>query len=383
MPGLSKRHWLVAVAALAAALAFVASGAADPPEIRQKEAEHAQVLAEINAIDVQLEQAAEAYNGATYRLSQIRADLRENRARLRIAQQNYKKAQARVADRLVDLYESDDGSLTDILVGATSLTDLLDRLDAASRIGAQDAENARLVQKYRAEVRERERQLEAAESAQKQVVAKRAAERAAIEQKLGERKQLLVSIQGEIDRLKAEERERQARLAEEARQKLAEEKRERRAAEQHESSTQSSAPVQTDSAPSSSPSGSSSGGGSPPPSAHGTGVVAIALRYLGVPYVWGGASPSGFDCSGFTMYVYAQVGVSLPHYAAAQYGMGTPVSRGSLQPGDLVFFNGLSHVGMYIGGGRFVHAPHTGDVVKISSLYESWYASTYVGARRY
>jgi cell wall-associated NlpC family hydrolase len=112
-------------------------------------------------------------------------------------------------------------------------------------------------------------------------------------------------------------------------------------------------------------------------------VVAIALQYLGVPYVWGGASPSGFDCSGLTMYAYAKVGVSLPHNAAMQYGMGTPVSRSQLAPGDLVFFNGLSHVGMYIGGGRFVHAPHTGDVVKISSLSEYWYAATYVGARRY
>jgi len=112
-------------------------------------------------------------------------------------------------------------------------------------------------------------------------------------------------------------------------------------------------------------------------------VVSIALQYLGVPYVWGGASPSGFDCSGLTMYAYAKVGVYLPHNAAMQYGMGSAVSQSQLAPGDLVFFSGLSHVGMYIGGGRFVHAPHTGDVVKISSLSESWYAATYVGARRY
>jgi cell wall-associated NlpC family hydrolase len=117
-----------------------------------------------------------------------------------------------------------------------------------------------------------------------------------------------------------------------------------------------------------------------PPSRYG-GVVGIAMQYLGTPYVYGGASPSGFDCSGFIMYVFAQVGVSLPHNAAAQYGYGTPVDRSQLQAGDLVFFNGLGHAGIYVGGGSFIHAPHTGDVVKISSM-TGWYTSTYVGARR-
>jgi cell wall-associated NlpC family hydrolase len=81
------------------------------------------------------------------------------------------------------------------------------------------------------------------------------------------------------------------------------------------------------------------------------------------------------------MYVFAQIGVSLPHYTVAQYSMGSPVSSGQLQAGDLVFFDGLGHVGIYIGGGQFIHSPHTGDVVKISSI-SGWYAATYVGARR-
>jgi cell wall-associated NlpC family hydrolase len=80
-------------------------------------------------------------------------------------------------------------------------------------------------------------------------------------------------------------------------------------------------------------------------------------------------------------YVFAQLGITLPHYAAAQYQYGVAVPRADLQPGDLVFFDGLNHVGIYIGGNSFVHAPHTGDVVKISTL-TGWYDSTYVGARR-
>jgi cell wall-associated NlpC family hydrolase len=76
------------------------------------------------------------------------------------------------------------------------------------------------------------------------------------------------------------------------------------------------------------------------------------------------------------------VGVSLPHHAASQYNMGTPVSKDQLAAGDLVFFNGLGHMGIYIGGGQFIHAPHSGDVVKISSLSDSWYAGTWVGGRR-
>src|SRR5437773_9781066 len=95
-------------------------------------------------------------------------------------------------------------------------------------------------------------------------------------------------------------------------------------------------------------------------------VIALAQRHLGARYVWGGSGPAGFDCSGLVMYVYAQVGVSLPHSSYAQFNMGTPVGISQLEPGDLVFFTGASHVGIYIGGGQVIHAPHTGDVVKLS-----------------
>jgi peptidoglycan DL-endopeptidase CwlO len=119
------------------------------------------------------------------------------------------------------------------------------------------------------------------------------------------------------------------------------------------------------------------------PSSRGARVAAVAQRYLGIPYRWGGESPSsGFDCSGFVMYVFSRVGVSLPRVVSAQYRVGNPVSRGNLRPGDIVFFSGLGHDGIYIGGGRFIHSPSSGDVVKISSIHDSWYHSRWVGARR-
>jgi len=113
-----------------------------------------------------------------------------------------------------------------------------------------------------------------------------------------------------------------------------------------------------------------------------TTLVRYARRYLGVPYSYGGTSPrSGFDCSGFTRFVYAHFGIALPHYSGAQFGMGRRVPRAALRPGDLLFFDGLGHVGLYVGGGRFIHAPHTGTRVSIASI-SGWYAGRYDGARR-
>jgi cell wall-associated NlpC family hydrolase len=116
-------------------------------------------------------------------------------------------------------------------------------------------------------------------------------------------------------------------------------------------------------------------------------AVALAYQFLGVPYTWGGATPTGFDCSGLTMYVYGQLGIKLGHYTGFQYYQGRRVPRDALEPGDLVFFHANSagvpqHEGMYIGSGAFIHAPHTGDVVRVSSLFEARYALSYVGAVR-
>ena len=107
----------------------------------------------------------------------------------------------------------------------------------------------------------------------------------------------------------------------------------------------------------------------------------FALRELGVPYAWGGTTPAGFDCSGFTRYVYAHFGIDLPHSSYAQWDVGRHLSRSQMRPGDIVFF-GTGHVGIWLGHGRFVHAPHTGTVVSINRIDSGWYAETFSGGVR-
>jgi cell wall-associated NlpC family hydrolase len=325
-----------------------------PQTVESKQAEAQRVLAQIQELDGDLGLVIESYNAAQIELDRIEAEQRANERRLKIARTNLGDAQSNLETRLVELYVNGQTDLIEILLGSSSLDEILDGLETANRVSSQDSQILDEVRRFRKEVKEREAELEKAMSRQEQVVAERAAKRDEIEAAMAERQQLLSSIKDQIARIQAEERERQRRLEAQARARIA------------------SQPT------------SSGGGDAPtgaPPSQHG-GVVGIAMQYLGIPYRWGGSSPStGFDCSGFVMYVYSQVGVSLPHNAAMQYGYGSPVSRSELQPGDLVFFNGLGHNGIYIGGGQFIHSPHTGDVVKISSL-SGWYDSTYVGARR-
>jgi cell wall-associated NlpC family hydrolase len=354
---------------MALALALTAASAtADPGTIASKEAEAQSVLGQIQQLDSSLERAIEAYNLANVKLNRIKHDLSQNTVALSSAKKSLKRSRVQLSKRLVDIYTSGDQNAgLAVLLGASSLDDMLGSIDAADRVSQQDALVLRQVTHLQKEVQRRQRLLKHAHAEQEQVVAERNAARSSIESQLGQRQQLLGSIRGEIEHLKAAEAARQAELQREAEARLAQEQ-----SSQRQVTLAPTVPVTAPQAPPSS--------APAPPPTHG-GVVGIAMHYLGTPYVWGGASPAGFDCSGFVMYVFAQVGVSLPHSSYAQYGYGSAVSRGDLQPGDLVFFDGLGHVGIYVGGGSFIHAPHTGDVVKISTM-SGWYASTFVGGRR-
>ena len=345
-----------------AALCAAASANATPGTVASKQAQAQQVLAQIQQIDDSLGAAVESYNLANVRLHKIETDQRENRTQLKLTRKNLKVAQDSLAARLVSAYTStQDNSTLSVLLGASSLDDLLNRIEAVNSTSRQDASIVQQVTSFKAAIQRNREELRKAHSEQQTIVAQKAAQKQRIESQLASRRQLLSSIKGQIARIKAAEEVQQRQLAAAARSRLG--------------GVQVPVPDGVG-VSASTPEGSTVA----PPNVHG-GVVGIAMQYLGVPYVWGGSSPRGFDCSGFVAYVYAQIGVSLPHSSYMMYGMGTPVSIGQLQPGDLVFFTGASHMGIYIGGGQFIHAPHTGDVVKISSL-SGYYSSNFAGGRR-
>lgn len=325
-------------------------------------------MGQLMQLSDQLERARSQYDSATAQLAQIQRDLRENKHELQLAKLNLRASQRDIAKRLVALYTTNETSTLEVILGAKSLDDAMTRLDNEKSLTSLDAAVLQQVKRFKAQVKDSGRRLAFARHRQQQVVAQRAAAKQAIESKLAQSQSLLSSIKGQIAQLEAQQAARQAALARAAQLRY---EQQRLASQQQSESTVVGISATAPSADQV----------VLPPPTHGN-VVSYALSQLGTPYVWGGGAPGGFDCSGLVMWAYAQVGVSLPHSSYAMWNYGVPVSRDQLMPGDILFFDGLGHVGLYIGNGEFVDAPHTGAVVEIASLSEGWYSASFVGARR-
>jgi cell wall-associated NlpC family hydrolase len=362
-----RKATFLGLIALFVLLAVAATAAAGP--IAAKKAKLAAVQAQLGKVYERSDMAVERYNEAASKLKNVQDRISRNQHLLKVAEYKLGVANDHLTSRARQVYKANDAGILDVVFASRTFDDLLTQLDVMQRMTQSDADTAREAKVYRQEISDRRIALEADRASAVKLVAQRQ-----------ESKDQVLALQSQLEGaaggLKNEiaDLEAKAAAAAKARAEAAALAASQAAAT---ASTGSSGSSGSSSSGGSSSGGSSGGGGTvidPGGSGHSS-VVAIAQRYLGVPYVWGGASPSGFDCSGLAMYCYAQVGISLSHGATDQQRASHPVSLSALQPGDLVFFGSASyshHVGIYVGGGSMIDAPHTGAVVRYDSISGAW-----------
>jgi len=310
-----------------------------------KQAELDELEAQLDELDRELAIAAEAYNKAMLDLEATTKRLETTRADLANTELAYELQQDTLSDRARDIYRGGELSTLDVLLGSKSISDFMARIRFLRAMGENDASIVAALAAQRDMIAEAQRAAEEDELRARSLEFEMQARQIEVMLRIQEREALLASTQTELLELLDDLAEaRQMAEAELLRDVL---------------------------------SGANKAGivvepGSP---------VETALAYHGVPYLWGGESPRGFDCSGLLLYVMRQHGVNLPHYSGAQFQLGEKVAPSALQPGDAVFFGSpVYHVGMYVGAGYFIHAPRTGDFVKLSRLADR---KDYAGARRY
>jgi peptidoglycan DL-endopeptidase CwlO len=361
------------VSVLALCAVGIGVGLATPAQadrIGDTRAEANRVWAQIQSDGQRLETVIERYNGARFRLQQTLTRIHENEVRLSTARVNLKHARHALNISLISAYKNPQPDPLQAALEARNFGQVLEQFSLLDRAQSYNASILTDIRDYQRAVDRGQRVLNHERNQRRDAVAELKSLKAQIESSVASEKQRYSGLRAKVRQLIDERR--QAEIA--ASRRAATEVRQLQAA------TGTDAVAVNDiGIPSASDPGSTAV--VPAPSTLGQAAANIALGQLGTPYVWGGGSPGGFDCSGLVSWAYGQAGLGgLPHFTGALWNVGTHISSESdLAPGDLVFFHGLGHVGMYIGGGNFVHAPHTGDVVKISNLASY---GGYVGAVR-
>jgi peptidoglycan DL-endopeptidase CwlO len=272
------------------------------------------------------------------------------------------------SERLKSIQLNGDQSVVryaELLLSSGSVSEFFNRFTAISQFIESDTELLNGLNEKEQALIEAKEQLHTQIDQLKQSQVQLAAEQAQIEKDKEQIETDLAAAEGTLQaQLAQQEAEQQA--AEQARQQL----------EQQSLATTTTTTITPTPASAPAPATPTAIAANVTSSASANAVIANAKQYLGVPYVWGGSTPSGFDCSGFVSYVYRSVGISLPRTSSAQQNVGTRISLNQVQPGDLVFRGSPAyHVGIYIGGGQYIHAPQTGDVVKIAPFNPSKFST--------
>jgi cell wall-associated NlpC family hydrolase len=314
-------------------------------ELQRRQAQLDAFKTQLDQLDRELGIAAEEYNASNERLKELQERLDMTHQDLGAADSALTEQESLLAVRVEAMYRDGEMSSAEILLGSTSIPDFFQRLDFIRTITSADADLAKQLRVQRDQIADQEQQLRDAETEARALEFALKARKVEIELRIADRQAIYNATQTDM-------------LA------LLDTEAARRSGEELALFQQIVAGV-----------------GQAGVSLEPNGPAETVLSYHGIPYVWAGADPTGFDCSGLTMYVLRQHGVNLPHHAASQYLLGSAVPASQLRSGDLVFFGSpVYHVGMYIGGGLFAHAPRTGDFVKVSKLADR---KDFVGARRY
>jgi cell wall-associated NlpC family hydrolase len=317
---------------LACTIALSPLAAAQPLDQKRADAQQ-----EVSQLEQRLESAVERYKSACAKLEDTRARINENKSRLDETEQELAARQATLNKRVRAMYMSRNSRFVDVAVGAHNFDEFLVGLDLVKKVGHKDASLVSNVKATKAKLEASRSELKSLKSQQEEATQAMASSKAAVESELKNSKGKLANVEEQI---------RQAMIRQAAEAEAANARRMASAGVDYSVLYRSVPP------------------GTPHP-----GVVQVAYAQLGKPYVWGATGPNSFDCSGLTSYCYRHgAGMEIPRNSYDQAVCGPRVSVSELQPGDILGFRGWGHVGLYIGGGQFIQAPHTGDVVKISVL---------------